>query len=375
MTSHATEQPPYHLSMPLSDAFFALLRAGLWEQPVANLSLFPLTAEAWSELYATARHHTVTAIVWQGVSQLPDELMPPEALLLKWVVEVDRIEQRNRTMDAAVVELMQLFDAQGLHAVLQKGQGVATFYEHPLYRECGDIDLYFPHHADFERAAALLEQHHIAAQRAADSSLHYAWQGISVEHHRWLFDMASSARRKELYRLESYYGFVAQVLATVTHKPVRVPAPLLHLLLLNTHILKHALGWGIGLRQLCDLARAYHHLQGQYDEAELHETLRALRIGKWSDLLHAFLIMYMGMPATFVSSPVASARPQALLRLVERSGNFGTLRRTPSAAARPSLLRKCHTAQAFIHQLPFACTYAPGEAAWTVMALLMGQRL
>ena len=84
------------------DALLLLLRAGLWGQlPSQELraaesgrpTLFPLTADEWALLYREACEQTVVGIVWQGVSQLPQELMPPHATTMRWVAHVDAIER------------------------------------------------------------------------------------------------------------------------------------------------------------------------------------------------------------------------------------------------------------------------------------------
>lgn len=61
---------------------------------------------------------------------------------------------------------------------------------------------------------------------------------------------------------------------------VRIPSPVLNLLLQSLHILKHALGWGIGLRQLCDMARSCYKL---HDEVESEEMKRLHYNWEWTD--------------------------------------------------------------------------------------------
>ena len=83
----------------------------------------------------------MAGIVFRGLHHLPEEYLPADALMIHWVAKADRIERKNRRMDAALRLLLQLLGREGLHPVLLKGQGVAALYEHPLLRECGDIDL------------------------------------------------------------------------------------------------------------------------------------------------------------------------------------------------------------------------------------------
>ena len=115
-------------------ALFSLLRAGLWEREADDLSPFPLTDAQWWEVYRMSVRQTVAGIVFRGLHHLPEEYLPADALMIHWVAKADRIERKNRRMDAALRLLLQLLGREGLHPVLLKGQGVAALYEHPLLR-------------------------------------------------------------------------------------------------------------------------------------------------------------------------------------------------------------------------------------------------
>ena len=125
------------------EALLLLLRAGLWEKELEDLSIFPLSADDWTEIFRMARRQTVTGIVYRGLCRLPDSFLPPESVLLPWVATVERIERSNHRMNTVLLGLYRRCYSVGVEPVLQKGQGVALFYEQPWVRECGDIDLYF----------------------------------------------------------------------------------------------------------------------------------------------------------------------------------------------------------------------------------------
>ena len=116
--------------MPDKDfaALLVLLRAGLWEREPDRWEGFPLSAGAWERVYTLSRRQTVAGIVFRGLQFLPDELLPPSALLMRWVVTADRIEERNRLMNRVLGNLYTLYVSRELNPILQKGQGVAQFY-------------------------------------------------------------------------------------------------------------------------------------------------------------------------------------------------------------------------------------------------------
>lgn len=358
---------------PETAALFILLRAGLWGNMPEDLSVFPLSGKSWHEVLLLARRQTVVGIVYEGMCRLPHRLMPPEGILFRWLAEVNAIEQRNRRMNAALAGLYAFFGEHGLRPVVQKGQGVALFYENPSARDCGDIDFYFPAPSAGKQAEALVREAGKHIEKEADGSFHYTWDGVEVEHHSALFDLGNPFARGRLKELEVKEGFRPAPLASAGDFSITVPAPLPNLLLLNTHILKHALGWGIGLRQLCDMARAYHALHGEVDGNELHRLCGALGIGKWSNMLHAFLTGYMGLPPSALPFGDAGESPLPLLDIVTYGGNFGFHGAGRSQTNQALWKRKLGTARSFLRNVRFASTYAPKEAFWTFTNLLAGQ--
>lgn len=56
---------------------------------------------------------------------------------------VSKIEFRNKQASGVAGENFSCFENTGLNPVMIKGQIVAIEYPNPLYRQSGDIDLYF----------------------------------------------------------------------------------------------------------------------------------------------------------------------------------------------------------------------------------------
>lgn len=352
---------------------FILLRAGLWEKEPDDLSLFPLSGESWRRVFDLAKRQTVAGIVYNGLCRLPDEMMPTESLLMRWVAEVDGIEMRNRRMNAALAELYTLFGRYGLNPVLLKGQGVALFYGQPLLRACGDIDLYFPSRETAEQALEVIKRQVRTVSRKADGSIHYRWRGMEVEHHPWLLDMGNPSVRSYLDAKEQEWGYEKALLSPGSRVEVTVPSPQLNLLLLNTHIMKHAMGWGIGLRQLCDMARACHCLHSRVDADDMQALCRRAGIGKWSRLLHAFLTDYLGLAPELLPYPTEGLSSRPLYEVVMKSGNFGRSIRGGESGRQPMWRRKMDTSLSFLRHLRFSGTYMPKEAFWCYAQLLTGQ--
>lgn len=354
-------------------ALLVLLRAGLWEKEPDDLSFFPLSAESWEGVFRAAQCQTVTGIVWQGICFLPDDLLPSESLLLRWVAKTGFIEQENHRMNLTLSGLYRFFGAEGLHPVLQKGQGAALLYERPQLRECGDIDFYFPSEEERLRAVSLVRQSGHAVRSEADGSIHYLWNGTNVEHHSRLLDVNNPFKRKCAKKAELACGFRSMPLPAAYDTELTVPSPLLNLLLLNTHIMKHAFGWGIGLRQLCDMARAYYRYRGDIASGEVRDLYRQTGIGRWSNLLHSFLQDHIGLSPDFLPHEEKRISSAPLLDIIARGGNFGQYMAGRSRLPQTAWKRKLSTSRSFLNSARFSCKYAPNEAFWTFMNLLTGQ--
>lgn len=127
----------------LRNVLLLLVRLGLWGDREEHNTRLNLTEEDWNDVFRLAMQHTVTGLAFQGVSHLPDSQIPPQSLLVRWMAETDAVERRNKRMNGVLGLLYNIFHEKGLNPILQKGQGVANYYESPLLRVCGDIDLYF----------------------------------------------------------------------------------------------------------------------------------------------------------------------------------------------------------------------------------------
>lgn len=355
-------------------ALFVLLRAGLWEREPDDWSVFPLSETDWERVFLLSRRQTVTGLVYRGLHYLPCDYLPSESLLIRWVATVDRIERENRKMNGVLSGLENFFRHNSIRAVVQKGQGVSLLYERPLLRECGDIDLYFPSREEAKRAVVLVQDKEYQPEKHPDGSTSYTWQGIEVEHHPVLFDLQNPFLRGYLSFLVRKEGFREVSLSQECAGTVTVLSPLLNLLLLNAHIMKHALGLGIGLRQFCDMARACYSTSGQVDLTEMKTVYRKVGIEKWSVLLHSFLVHNLGLPTAcqpygereFTSS-------EALLDIVLGGGNFGRYSAGRDKACKGQWQRKLHTLGSFCRNYRFSSTYAPAEAFWTSLNLFWGQ--
>lgn len=316
------------------------MRLALGTVQADSQSLSILRQVDWQAVLAEAKRQSVTGLLYMAVSRLPEDFSLPEEVLFRLVSRSRQIEMRGNAMAQASTALQAQLEAAGLHPVLMKGAQVAAFYSEPAFREYGDIDLYLPPE----------EMLPMAWEAAPDGSAHFVYQGIDVDVHRHYFDL----HRKSI--LPS------------------VPSPEATLLMLSAHTLKHAVGAGIGLRQLCDLAAAYLALDGQYSPDSLRYFYKEHRLVRWNKLVNSFLQTELGVPDRLYGGMQPSSG--FLLKMLEEGGNFGHHAASRSKALeQSSLRRKADTAWRFLKRLPFSLHYAPGEALPIFFTLVKGNLL
>lgn len=358
----------------VQQALLSLLKAGLWDREIDDKSQFPLSAVEWERLFLLARQQTVAGIVFRGIESLPDHFMPSVVLLAKWMIVVDDIEKNNRKMNKAIVSLVREFSKLEVIPVLQKGQGVALLYEEPLLRESGDIDFCFNSFDERRKVENHIADLGIKINRRPDGSSCYKWKGIVVEHHDAMLDFKNRSICKllEERKKQKVYELV-RITEDCIFADVYVPCPEMNILMLNFHILKHVMGHGVGLRQLCDLARAYHSHAERIDWKLLSDACKSAGIGRWNRLLHSVLTREIGMDMSlldFAGLDVSDCDCK-LMDVVWSGGNFGQHRTGKEIQGKAG--RKLLTFAALFSNLAFGLKYAPAEYIEYVSSLVAGQ--
>lgn len=299
-------------------AFFHLLSAGLWNENRLDLSLFPLDAQQWALLYEKAIAHTVEGLLYAGMAYLPDELWPPKAVAMRWAIRVDQIERRSQWMNQQVDAQTQLFHRFGIRPYLLKGQAFAHFYANPLIRLSGDVDWYMESKEDYERAIAEVSALGVSVERTAGHSCSFIWEKCEVELHQRMLDVHNPFAQRFLRQLiQEQSGAAEEDLRW------RVPSPLLNHLIVHSHILKHQLSFGIGLRQFCDAARVNEAYKDLLTSDEMEALYRKLGLSRWLRLVNGILVHFLG--AQHIVAGEVSRREDCAWMLDEvwETGNFG----------------------------------------------------
>ena len=322
-------------------AFFALIRANLWEHRNQEIRIDGSTD--WNEIYQLAQEQSVLGLALAGLEH--SDIKPPKELLLQWIGEVQVIEQRNKEMNVFIAEQIDKLRKAEVDAVLVKGQGVAQCYERPLWRSCGDVDL-FLNDENYQKAKELLLPLGKMIEPEEVAKKHFAMgiDGWAVELHGSLKSGLSSRVEMELdgVQVDTFNG--GQVRSWMNGQTqVFLLKAENDAFYVFTHILQHFYKGGIGLRQICDWSRLLYTYKGSINRDLLEQRItRAGLMTEWK-AFGALVIEYLGMPVEampFYSDSIKWKRKASrIMEFVMMSGNFGH-NRDSSYMKYPYLMRK-----------------------------------
>lgn len=349
------------------ETFLSLLRLAL--DPASRSGneglcqdLYRRSAAEWADLLALSREQAVTGLVGEALSLLTERGPGiPDSISTEFMLEMDRTERNARKVRKLSVNLLGALKDAGLHPVLMKGPAVARYYPAPDLRTPGDIDLYIPR-SEWQEALSsiiptLISRPSVKGAgpltKAPDGSAHYLIDGIDIDLHPKYFDLVPERKERVLPPVPSHEA---------------------ELLMLSLHILKHAMGPGIGIRQVCDYAMAWRALEGGFDSDALTDCHRSLGTLRWHHLLHDFVSRHFSCHSELPSCHSERSEESAALEtIIFSGGNFGHHAASRSKAlAGASFFRKFDTLKRYLHRAPFALKYAPKPYCAYIRTLATG---
>ena len=314
------------------ELFFALLRFSLGID-----RSFPHrpTAQEWVELFACAHKQSMVGVMFEGLSRLPEDyFIPsepegagaqtyiPERLAMQWATDAERIAGLNDLQNRKAARLTTLFEQQGHHTAILKGQANALLYPNPLSRQPGDIDIYVD--GGHDRISATLEALGMSEGAVANTSYHFQLpvdeDGIEVEVH-----FMHNTNKLNPVADERLQACLTQLLAEgayLSDAGFRVPSTAFALTMQLAHIYRHVLRSGVGLRQLTDY---YLLLQSSTDDdrRQLAARLKELGLRQLAGALMWVLgeVFHLSREQMIITPD--QRRGQWLLRCIVEGGNFG----------------------------------------------------
>ena len=305
-------------------AFFALLRTGLWEQADANLDINEKVD--WEKVYQLAEEQSVTGVVLAGIEH--SFVKPPQEFLLQWIGEVQIIEQQNKAMNDFVAKLIEKLRKEDVYAILVKGQGIAQSYERPLWRSSGDVDLLL-NEDNYKRAKIALLPFADEVEKEFKSLKHIGMtikRDYIVELHGSLHGRLSYRVNKGIDEAQKSVFYEGNVRSWMNgNTQVFLPRVDEDVVFVFTHILHNFFIDGIGLRQICDWCRLLWTYRDSLNRRLLEKRIRKMELMTEWKAFASMAVDYLGMPVE--AMPFYDARYKVkgnhIVQFILESGNFG----------------------------------------------------
>ena len=211
-----------------------------------------------------------------------------------------QLEQRNQAMNYFIGVLVEKMREAGIYTVLVKGQGVGQCYDRPLWRSCGDVDLFFDAE-NYERAKTFLSPLAVEVEPEEKRKKHLAMtiDPWLVELHGLMPTEISERINACVERVQSdiFAGGGVRVWKN-DGADVPLPSPDNDVIIVFTHFLQHFFCGGVGLRQICDWCRLLLTYRDSIDRGLLERRLREMGIVSEWQAFGAFAVEYLGLPFT-----------------------------------------------------------------------------
>lgn len=323
------------------EAFFALLKSGLWEYD-CNLALLPVD---YHKVYRLASEQTVVGLVAAGIEHVVGS-RPLQKDVISFMTAVLLLEQRNMTMNSFICKMMKELRKVGITAVLVKGQGIAQCYERPHWRACGDVDLLLDDD-NFKKAQELFLPIASSSEPLLEEEKHqeFVIENWVVEIHG---NMPCHFSRRTDRVLESFLFDMFKNKKFRFWKNGDVMVPLLcaeyDVLFVFTHYLKHFFRGGIGLRQICDWCRLLWVYHSEIKVDLLEEKIHKMGLMSEWRTFAALAVDTLGMPIEgmplYSSSKKWSRKAKMVLAIILETGNFGHKKKLDYYGKYPYLICK-----------------------------------
>ena len=315
------------------DAFFALIRAGLWEGTDVNLNLNDNLE--WGEVYQLAGEQSVVGLVTAGIERFKFfhlNLHLDQELLLQMIGEVQIIEQQNKAMNQFIEKIVEEMREAGIYTLLVKGQGIAQCYERPLWRASGDVDIFLSDD-NYRKAKDLLMPwaSSIDEEGLTNKHLGLTIDSFAVELHGTLYGGLASRIDNTLDDIKNSAFYEGKVrFWTNGRTQVFLLAADEDVVYVFTHILQHFYKGGIGIRQICDWCRILYRYRSELDLRLLKSRIKRMGLMTEWKAFGAFAVDYLGMPVEampFYSPDTKwSRKADKICSFILEVGNFGNKR-------------------------------------------------
>lgn len=225
----------------------SLVRLGI------NHAAYPLLQNYnWPVIQTLAYEQGLSAVVLDGVENLPADKRPPKDFALKWIGEVlQSYEYRYELYRHTIADLAAFYNGHGFRMMVVKGYVCSLDWPKPEHRPCGDIDIWL--FGDYKDADSILKKEKgIVVDNSRQHHTVFVWQGFTVENHFDFTDLHHHKTNADIETILKDLGYKSTNTIDLYGEKVYVPSPNMHALFLLKHTMSHFAAEGMTIRQLLD---------------------------------------------------------------------------------------------------------------------------
>lgn len=325
---------------------------GVWKER-EELTEPSFTRNVWEGLFEMAHRQAVTGLFMDGVAR--SEVRPENELWDRWLAHLWQLERANSFIAQRGEGWIQRLADAGISATVFKGASVASWYPEPLHRSPGDVDVVITQ--GWKQLETVLKQDGWTLSRQdEDEVVLQEKSGVWVEFHRqweYLYNPLTDRRLQQWCQ------------------KARPDDRELYFVCLVLHIQRHFLTYGIGLKQVCDVAVM---LQGASLELDkVASMLRRVHAVKFSRLLFGFMKLHLGKEIRYPLSPITEGRDLELLsRVLLHEGYQSKMDQVQQAEQKEQAIGRIISNAAFWSKRCFSLfRIMPGEATCFLLNKIM----
>lgn len=300
--------------------FFELIQIAIGNK--AGFDKAP-TEKEWGGLFDLACMQSLVSVALEGINKLKTanpNLNIDINLLLEWIGIQQQTIAENKNQNQRTKELCEIIKNAGFQCCVLKGQGTALYYEHPEYRQCGDIDIWVKGDRDEILNFARKKGYHVGHIDIKHSDIDF-FEDVPVEVHflpSWMYSPSTNKKLQSFFEVQSerQFGNYDEE-AGFTHTTVEFD-----LVFSIVHIYRHIFSEGIGFRQLMD----YYYIlinSSVEQRKQAFEVLESLKMAKFVGGIMWILSECFGIKEEYILYAVNERHGKYLLSEILTAGNFG----------------------------------------------------
>ncbi len=278
--------------MNAHSTLYALLRSALFDYIPSKKIFEGLSESDWNEIWRLSKEQGVGGVVAEALDKLPDGVVVPSQVKMKWIMSMLNVEKWYGRQYAAAADFAGYLAENNVSTLVLKGIAVSMYYPVPSHRECGDLDCFLG--KDYEKGNMLAENVGAKVRRDYYKHSHIRYKGLEIENHQF----CTGVRGSRLFKsFESHLRNVALKDGAnyIRDSKLMMPSADFNALFLTAHGMTHFLTEGIKLRHICDWALLVGTDQERIDWKSFYVWCDRLHYTGFAEALTDISVRYLGL--------------------------------------------------------------------------------